>query len=203
MKHRILIADDDESGRSGLAALLTMWGYEVQEAVDGKDALQKLASTKVDMLITDLNMPNLDGIGLIKGARALASCKFIPIVMLTTESQDSKKQEGKAAGATGWSGWAVSGSRISARPSRCTASSARRLAADPRWLARRLGIAGRRGRAGGTPSPEHAASRCGAPSRAGHEMGAPRVADPQKPRFRGRRAPRPAPPPAWAGSLAP
>ena len=77
-------------------------GHEVVQAVDGQDALQKLNNRKVDMLITDLNMPNLDGIGLIKEARALPSCKFIPIVMLTTESQESKRQEGKAAGATGW-----------------------------------------------------------------------------------------------------
>ena len=56
----------------------------------------------VHMIITDLNMPNLDGIGLIKGARSNPAYKFIPIVMLTTESQDAKKQEGKAAGATGW-----------------------------------------------------------------------------------------------------
>ncbi|ACH38611.1 MULTISPECIES: response regulator [Geobacteraceae] len=98
----IMTADDSASVRQMVTFTLKQGGYDVVEAVDGKDALQKLSSTKVDMLITDLNMPNLDGIGLIKGARALPSCKFIPIVMLTTESQDSKKQEGKAAGATGW-----------------------------------------------------------------------------------------------------
>ncbi|MBU5636101.1 response regulator [Geomonas sp. Red69] len=98
----IMTADDSASVRQMVTFTLKQGGYDVVEAVDGKDALQKLATTKVDMLITDLNMPNLDGIGLIKGARSLASCKFIPIVMLTTESQDSKKQEGKAAGATGW-----------------------------------------------------------------------------------------------------
>lgn len=98
----IMTADDSASVRQMVTFTLKQGGYDVVEAVDGKDALQKLSSTKVDMLITDLNMPNLDGIGLIKGARALPACKFIPIVMLTTESQDSKKQEGKAAGATGW-----------------------------------------------------------------------------------------------------
>lgn len=98
----IMTADDSASVRQMVTFTLKQGGYDVVEAVDGKDALQKLSSTKVDMLITDLNMPNLDGIGLIKGARSLPSCKFIPIVMLTTESQDSKKQEGKAAGATGW-----------------------------------------------------------------------------------------------------
>ena len=98
----IMTADDSASVRQMVSFTLKQGGYEVVEAVDGKDALQKLAGRKVDMLITDLNMPNLDGIGLIKGARTLASCKFIPIIMLTTESQDSRKQEGKAAGATGW-----------------------------------------------------------------------------------------------------
>lgn len=98
----IMTADDSASVRQMVSFTLKQGGYDVVEAVDGKDALQKLSSHKVDMLITDLNMPNLDGIGLIKGARALAACRFIPIVMLTTESQDSRKQEGKAAGATGW-----------------------------------------------------------------------------------------------------
>jgi two-component system, chemotaxis family, chemotaxis protein CheY len=98
----IMTADDSASVRQMVSFTLKQGGYEVVEAVDGKDALQKLAGRKVDMLITDLNMPNLDGIGLIKGARALPSCKFIPIIMLTTESTDSKKQEGKSAGATGW-----------------------------------------------------------------------------------------------------
>jgi two-component system chemotaxis response regulator CheY len=98
----IMTADDSASVRQMVSFTLKQGGYEVVEAVDGKDALQKLSTQKVDMLITDLNMPNLDGIGLIKGARGLASCRFIPIVMLTTESQDSRKQEGKAAGATGW-----------------------------------------------------------------------------------------------------
>ena len=98
----IMTADDSASVRQMVSFTLKQGGYEVVEAVDGKDALQKLAGRKVDMLITDLNMPNLDGIGLIKGARALPACKFIPIIMLTTESQDSRKQEGKSAGATGW-----------------------------------------------------------------------------------------------------
>ena len=98
----IMTADDSASVRQMVSFTLKQRGYEVVEAVDGKDALQKLGAQKVDMLITDLNMPNLDGIGLIKGARALPACRFIPIVMLTTESQDARKQEGKAAGATGW-----------------------------------------------------------------------------------------------------
>ena len=102
MGKTIMTADDSASVRQMVSFTLKQNGYDVIEAVDGKDALQKLGGQKVDMLITDLNMPNLDGIGLIKGARALPACKFIPIVMLTTESQESKKGEGKAAGATGW-----------------------------------------------------------------------------------------------------
>ncbi|MDA8414045.1 MAG: response regulator [Desulfobacteraceae bacterium] len=98
----IMTADDSASVRQMVSFTLKQGGYDVIEAVDGMDALTKLQSTKVDMLITDLNMPNLDGIGLIKAARAIPACKFIPIVMLSTESQDTKKQEGKAAGATGW-----------------------------------------------------------------------------------------------------
>lgn len=98
----IMTADDSASVRQMVSFTLKQGGYDVIEAVDGRDALTKLQATRVDMLITDLNMPNLDGIGLIKGARALPACKFIPIVMLSTESQDTKKQEGKAVGATGW-----------------------------------------------------------------------------------------------------
>ena len=99
----ILTVDDSASVRQMVSFVLKQNGYEVVEAVDGRDALQKLTGgLKVDMIITDLNMPNLDGIGMIKGARMVAACKFIPIVMLTTESQDSRKQEGKLAGASGW-----------------------------------------------------------------------------------------------------
>jgi len=98
----IMTADDSASVRQMVAFTLKQNGYEVVEAVDGQDALSKLSVKKVDMLLTDLNMPKLDGIGLIKGVRAGSLNKFIPIVMLTTESQDAKKAEGKTAGATGW-----------------------------------------------------------------------------------------------------
>lgn len=98
----IMTADDSASVRQMVAFTLKQNGYDVIEAVDGSDALTKLKGKKVDMLLTDLNMPNLDGIGLIKGVRTASVNKFIPIVMLTTESQDSKKTEGKKAGATGW-----------------------------------------------------------------------------------------------------
>ena len=98
----IMTADDSASIRQMVSFTLKDAGYEVVEAVDGKDALNKLNSAKINMLITDLNMPNMNGIELIKEARAIPAFKFIPIIMLTTESQAEKKQEGKAAGATGW-----------------------------------------------------------------------------------------------------
>lgn len=97
----VMTVDDSASVRQMVAMTLKNAGYSVVEASDGKDALSKLQG-KVDMIITDLNMPNMDGITLIKSVRAQASYKFIPIIMLTTESQAGKKQEGKEAGATGW-----------------------------------------------------------------------------------------------------
>ena len=102
MAKLIMTADDSASVRQMVTFTLKQNGYDVVEAVDGRDALNKLNVQKVDMLLTDLNMPNMDGIGLIKGVRTGSLNKFIPIVMLTTESQDSRKAEGKAAGATGW-----------------------------------------------------------------------------------------------------
>jgi len=99
---RIMTVDDSATIRQMVALTLRDAGYEVVEAVDGCDALERLAQTPVDMLITDLNMPNLDGVGLIKAVRQQPANRFIPIIMLTTESHDSKKQEGKAAGASGW-----------------------------------------------------------------------------------------------------
>jgi len=97
----ILAVDDSASVRQMIAFTLTDAGYTVLEAVDGADALAKLKSA-VNLVITDLNMPRLDGMGLIRSVRSNAALKGIPILMLTTESQESRKQEGKAAGATGW-----------------------------------------------------------------------------------------------------
>jgi len=102
MPKTILTADDSASVRQMVSFTLREAGYDVVEAVDGLDALDKLNGSTVNMLITDLNMPNLDGIELIRQMRAQPQFKFMPIIMLTTESQDSKKQEGRAAGATGW-----------------------------------------------------------------------------------------------------
>lgn len=102
MTKRIMTVDDSVSVRQMVSFTLKNAGYETVEASDGKDALVKLNGSGVNMILTDLNMPNLDGIGLIKEVRTKPEFKFIPIVMLTTESQDSKKLEGKNAGATGW-----------------------------------------------------------------------------------------------------
>jgi len=98
----IMTVDDSASVRQMVSFTLKQAGYKVLEAEDGRDALEKLNGTAVNMVITDLNMPNMDGIELIRELRAKPQFKFIPIIMLTTESQASKKQEGKAAGATGW-----------------------------------------------------------------------------------------------------
>jgi len=102
MSKTIMTADDSASVRQMVGFTLREAGYEVVEAVDGRDALDKLTGSGVNMLITDLNMPNMDGIELIRNVRAQQQFKFMPIIMLTTESQDSKKQEGRSAGATGW-----------------------------------------------------------------------------------------------------
>ena len=77
-------------------------GYEVIEAEDGLDGLKKAEAAKCNLIITDINMPNMNGIEFIKALREKPEYKFVPIIALTTESQDDKMQEGKAAGATGW-----------------------------------------------------------------------------------------------------
>ena len=101
MGKTVLTVDDSASVRQMIRFTLSDAGYGVIEAVDGKDALAKLESP-VNLIITDLNMPNLDGLGLIRRVRSNPAWKGVPIIMLTTESQESRKQEGKAAGATGW-----------------------------------------------------------------------------------------------------
>ncbi|MGX9365853.1 response regulator [Desulfoplanes sp. PS50] len=101
MSQTILIVDDSASIRQMVKFTLEGAGYTSIEATDGNDALTKI-NPDVKMILTDLNMPGLDGFGLIKAVRQMAAFKFIPIIMLTTESQASAKAEGKAAGATGW-----------------------------------------------------------------------------------------------------
>jgi len=102
MAKTILIVDDSSSMRQLVKMTLTGAGHQVIEAVDGRDALAKLTGQKVNLVISDVNMPNLDGIGLVKALKARPEYKFTPIVMLTTESEQSKKAEGQAAGARAW-----------------------------------------------------------------------------------------------------
>jgi two-component system chemotaxis response regulator CheY len=99
---RILTVDDSASVRQMVSFTLRKAGYEVLEAVDGKDGLGKVGSGKFDLIITDLNMPNMDGIEMITAIRKLPGYAFVPMLMLTTESQVEKKDAGRKAGATGW-----------------------------------------------------------------------------------------------------
>jgi two-component system chemotaxis response regulator CheY len=102
MAKTIMVVDDSSSMRQMINFTLTASGHRVVEAQDGVDALAKCGIQKVDLFITDLNMPNMDGIQLTRRVRALPLYRFTPVVLLTTESQLEKKMEGKAAGATGW-----------------------------------------------------------------------------------------------------
>jgi two-component system, chemotaxis family, chemotaxis protein CheY len=102
MAKTILIVDDSASVRQVVSIALKGAGYDVLEACDGKDALSKLTGQKVHLIISDVNMPNMDGITMVKEVKQLPNYKFTPIIMLTTESQEGKKQEGQAAGAKAW-----------------------------------------------------------------------------------------------------
>ena len=102
MAKTILAVDDSASLRQMVAFTLKGAGYDVVEAADGQDGLNKAKAKTVDLVLTDQNMPNMDGLTLIKSLRALPSYKTAPILMLTTEAGDAMKAQGKAAGATGW-----------------------------------------------------------------------------------------------------
>ncbi len=102
MAKRILIVDDSVSIRKSVSFVLSEQGYEVIEAEDGMDGLAKAAVAICNLIITDINMPNMGGIDFIKALREMNEYKFVPIIALTTESQSTKMQEGKLAGATGW-----------------------------------------------------------------------------------------------------
>ena len=102
MAASILAVDDSTSMRQMVSFTLKGAGYDVVEAGDGVEALNIAKRKSVNLVITDVNMPNMDGISLIKELRSLPSYKFTPLLMLTTESSTEKKQQGKAAGATGW-----------------------------------------------------------------------------------------------------
>lgn len=99
---RILAVDDSASMRQMVVFTLKKAGYEVVDAKDGIEALDIAKGQSFDAVISDVNMPNMDGISLIKHLRAIPAYKFTPMLMLTTESGTDKKHEGKAAGATGW-----------------------------------------------------------------------------------------------------
>jgi two-component system chemotaxis response regulator CheY len=100
--HSILAVDDSASMRQMVAFTLKGAGYNVIEAADGQEAYDKAKTESVDLVLTDQNMPRMDGITLVKNLRALASYAATPILILTTESSDEMKAQGRAAGATGW-----------------------------------------------------------------------------------------------------
>ncbi|WP_122664303.1 MULTISPECIES: response regulator [Pseudomonas syringae group] len=102
MAKNVLVVDDSSSVRQVVGIALKSAGYDVIEASDGRDALSKLNGQKVHLIISDVNMPNMDGITFVKEVKKLPNYKFTPIIMLTTESQESKKMEGQAAGAKAW-----------------------------------------------------------------------------------------------------
>ena len=99
---RIMTIDDSPSLRQMVALTLENAGYEVVEASDGRDAVAKLGGREYHLFVTDLNMPGIDGIELTRMLRSMPEYRFVPIVLLTTESNQEKKMQGKAAGATGW-----------------------------------------------------------------------------------------------------
>jgi two-component system chemotaxis response regulator CheY len=102
MAKKVMIVDDSPVMRQMVSFTLREAGFEVLEAENGQDALTKLNGQKLDLILTDLNMPVMDGLTFIRSARGLPATAYIPILMLTTESQVEKKQEGRQAGATGW-----------------------------------------------------------------------------------------------------
>lgn len=102
MAKTILIVDDSASLRQVVAIALRNAGYDVLEACDGKDALGKLDGRKIHLIISDVNMPNMDGISFVKAAKQLPAYRFTPVIMLTTEAGADKKAAGQAAGAKAW-----------------------------------------------------------------------------------------------------
>lgn len=102
MAKTFLVVDDSASMRQLVSSTIKSDGHLVLVAENGRDAIDKLGDGKIDIVITDLNMPDMDGIELIKKLRSMPAHKFIPIIILTTDAQETKKQEGKQAGASGW-----------------------------------------------------------------------------------------------------
>jgi len=102
MSKTVMIVDDSGSFRTVVKLALQKAGYGVVEAVDGADALAKLPAQKLSLIVCDVNMPNMDGLTFLRHVKASATHKFMPVIMLTTESQEAKKAEGRAAGAKAW-----------------------------------------------------------------------------------------------------
>jgi two-component system chemotaxis response regulator CheY len=102
MAKTIMIVDDSASLRQVVGIALKSAGYDILEGCDGKDALAKLTGQKIHLIISDVNMPNMDGISFVKAVKQLPNYKFTPVIMLTTETNEGKKQEGQAAGAKAW-----------------------------------------------------------------------------------------------------
>ena len=102
MSKTVMIVDDSGSFRTVVKLALQKAGYEVVEAVDGKDASDKLDGRKLNLIVCDVNMPNMDGISFVTEVKKHPRHRFTPVIMLTTESQESKKAEGRAAGARAW-----------------------------------------------------------------------------------------------------
>jgi len=97
-----MIVDDSASMRQVIGITLQNAGYDLIEAADGKDALKKLDGVKIHLILSDINMPNMDGITFVKEVKQLARYKFTPIIMLTTEVNQAKKEAAKEAGAKAW-----------------------------------------------------------------------------------------------------
>jgi two-component system chemotaxis response regulator CheY len=102
MVKRILAVDDTASMRQMVLFTLQGAGYEVLQACDGVEALDMARTSTVDLVLTDVHMPRMDGITLVRELRTLPNYKFVPMLILTTESSQEKKMDGKSAGATGW-----------------------------------------------------------------------------------------------------
>lgn len=102
MAKTILVVDDSTSFRQVVSIALKGAGYDVVEGCDGKDALTKLDGRKINLIVSDVNMPNMDGLTFVKAAKQLPAYKFTPVIMLTTEAGEDKKAEGKAAGVRAW-----------------------------------------------------------------------------------------------------
>ena len=102
MAKTVLTVDDSASIRQMVSFTLKSAGYEVVEAVDGMDGLEKAKGKSFNLVLTDQNMPRMDGLSLIKSLRGMPAYRSVPILMLTTESSDTMKSQGRAAGATGW-----------------------------------------------------------------------------------------------------